>query len=52
MEIVHSVVLHPGKSHVKLHARFDKFGDGQWADLLDEAFRWTTVNECPQKSVG
>ena len=28
----------------ELHARFNKFGDGQWAELLDEALRSTTVN--------
>ena len=28
----------------ELHAKFNKFGDGQWAELLDEAFRSTTVN--------
>ena len=36
----------PRQSHVskdELHARFHKFGDGQWADLLDE-LRSTTVN--------
>ena len=36
----------PGQSHVskdELHARFNKFGDGQWVELLDEAHRSTTV---------
>ena len=28
----------------ELHARFNKFGDGQWAELLDEALGSTTVN--------
>ena len=37
----------PGQSQVskdELHARFNKFGDGQWAELLDEALRSTNVN--------
>ena len=34
----------------ELHARFNKFGDGQWAELLDEAS--VDHRECPQKSVG
>ena len=37
----------PGQSHVskdELHARFNEFGDGQWAELLDEALQPTTVN--------
>ena len=27
----------------ELHARFNKFGDGQWVELMDEAHRSTTV---------
>ena len=36
----------PGQSYVRkdeLHARFDKFVDGQWGDLQDEARQSTTV---------
>ena len=36
----------PEQSHVskdELHARLNKFGDGQWVELKDEAHRSTTV---------
>ena len=35
----------------ELHARFYKFGDGQWAELLDEALRSTTANVTRSLSV-
>ena len=45
----------PGQSHVskdELHARFNKFGDGQGAELLDEALLSTTVDVPRSLSVG